>query len=84
MKTQLSKPARAKASYSGQYKEEALELWRVSARSAAKVAAELGIRPPLPRALPKIDRVLSSVDRLVCQNCPELFFLTLSEMIINW
>jgi transposase len=47
MKTQLSKPARVKTSYSDQYKEEALELWRNSGRSAAKVAAELGIRPPL-------------------------------------
>jgi len=28
-----------------EYKQEALELWRVSRRSAAKVAAELGIRP---------------------------------------
>jgi transposase len=47
MKTQLSKPARVKASYSDQYKEEALALWRNSGRSAAKVAAELGIRAPL-------------------------------------
>jgi transposase len=47
MKTQLQKPARTKASYSEQYKEQALELWRNSGRSAAKIAAELGIRPPL-------------------------------------
>ena len=47
MKTQLSKPARSKASYTDQYKQEALELWRASGRSAARVAAELGIRPPL-------------------------------------
>ena len=47
MKTQLSKPARERASYTEQYKQEALELWRASGRSAAKVAAELGIRPPL-------------------------------------
>jgi len=37
MKTQLSKPARSKASYSKQYTQEALELWRASGRSAAKV-----------------------------------------------
>ena len=37
MKTQLSKPARSKASYTDQYKQEALELWRSSGRSAAKV-----------------------------------------------
>ena len=47
MRTQLSKPARAKASYTDEYKQEALELWRASGRSAAKVAVELGIRPPL-------------------------------------
>jgi len=47
MKTQLSKPARTKARYTDQYKQEALELWRASGRSAAKVAAELGIRAPL-------------------------------------
>ena len=47
MKTPLSKPARSKASYSEEYKREALELWRASGRSAAKVAAELGIRAPL-------------------------------------
>jgi transposase len=47
MKTQLSKPARGRASYPDEYKQQALELWRESGRSAAKVAAELGIRPPL-------------------------------------
>ena len=47
MKTQIQKPARGKARYSEEYKEQALELWRNSGRSAAKVAAELGIRPPL-------------------------------------
>jgi transposase-like protein len=47
MKTPLRKPARDKASYSEQYKQEALALWRASGRSAAKVAAELGIRAPL-------------------------------------
>jgi transposase len=47
MKTQLTKPARHKARYTEEYKQEALELWRNSGRSAAKVAAELGIRAPL-------------------------------------
>ena len=47
MKTQLSKPARSHARYTEEYKKEALELWRASGRSAAKVVAELGIRPPL-------------------------------------
>src|SRR3954447_4385521 len=47
MKTQLSKPARRHARYTEEYKKEALELWRASGRSAAKVAAELGIRAPL-------------------------------------
>lgn len=47
MKTQLSKPARGRASYTEEYKQQALERWRASGRSAAKVAAELGIRTPL-------------------------------------
>jgi transposase-like protein len=45
MKTQIRKPVRERASYTEQYKQEALELWRASGRSAAKVAAELGILP---------------------------------------
>lgn len=47
MKTQLSKPARSHARYTEEYRQQALQLWRASGRSAAKVAAELGIRPPL-------------------------------------
>jgi transposase len=47
MKTQLAKPTRSKASYTDEYKQQALELWRASGRSASKVATELGIRPPL-------------------------------------
>src|SRR4051812_46701624 len=47
MKTQLRKPARDRARYSEEYKKEALELWRNSGRSAAKVATELRIRGPL-------------------------------------
>ena len=47
MKTQLTKPPRSKARYTEEYKKEALELWRASGRSAAKIAAELGIRAPL-------------------------------------
>jgi transposase-like protein len=42
MKTQLTKPSRTKARYTEEYKQEALELWRASGRSAAKVAAEQG------------------------------------------
>ena len=38
MKTQIAKPARSKASYTDEYKQQALELWRASGRSAAKVA----------------------------------------------
>src|SRR5437660_9366815 len=34
MKTQLSKPARSKARYADEYKQEALELWRKSGRSS--------------------------------------------------
>ena len=47
MKTQISKPARERTRYTEEYKQEALALWRNSGRSAAKVAAELGLRPPL-------------------------------------
>ena len=45
MKTQMTKPVAGKATYSDEYKQQALELWRKSGRSAAKVGAELGIRP---------------------------------------
>src|SRR5437879_6643315 len=74
MKTQLRKPARDRASYTDQYKQEALELWRASGRSAAKVAAELGIRPPLlyrwahlerqPNAIKKESKPGRSVEEL--------------------
>jgi transposase len=47
MKTQLQKPSAGKTKYSTEYKQEALEHWKNSGRSAAKVAAELGIRAPL-------------------------------------
>ena len=36
-----------KNQYDAEFKREALQLWRSSGRSAAKVAAELGIRAPL-------------------------------------
>lgn len=36
-----------KNQYDAEFKREALRLWRTSGRSAAKVAAELGIRAPL-------------------------------------
>ena len=47
MKTQIEKPSAGKTKYTQEYKQEALEHWRQSGRSAAKVAAELGIRAPL-------------------------------------
>ena len=47
MKTQLQKPSAEKSRYEAEFKREALELWRNSGRSAARVAAELGIRAPL-------------------------------------
>ena len=56
MKTQLSKPVRNRARYTEEYKQEALELWRASGRSAAKVAAELGIRPPLLYRWARLER----------------------------
>ena len=57
MKTQLSKPARHPTRYTEEYKQEALKLWRASGRSAAKVAAELGIRPPLLYRWAHLERV---------------------------
>ena len=57
MKSQISKPVREKASYTKEYKQEALDLWRASGRSAAKVAAELGIRPPLLYPWARTERV---------------------------
>lgn len=56
MKTQITKPVHGKASYSLEYKQQALELWRTSGRSAAKVAAELGVRPALLYEWAKKDR----------------------------
>ena len=47
MKTQLQRPSAGKASYTPEYKQQALEQWRLSCRSAARVASELGIRAPL-------------------------------------
>ena len=47
MKTQITKPVHAKASYTEEFKQQSLQLWRTSGRSAAKVGAELGIRPAL-------------------------------------
>jgi len=47
MKSQLQKPSAGKAHYSTEYKQEAFEHWKNSGRSAAGVAAELGIRAPL-------------------------------------
>lgn len=61
MKTQLSKPVGSKATYTKEYKEQALELWRNSGRSAAKVAAELGIRPPLLYRWARLERVPQSL-----------------------
>ena len=74
MRTQISKPTRERASYTEEYKQQALELWRASGRSAAKVAAELGIRPPLlyrwarterpPAHSPSVPKRLRSVEEL--------------------
>ena len=47
MKSQIRKPVAGKTSYSEEYKQQTLECWRNSGRSAAQVGAELGIRPAL-------------------------------------
>ena len=55
MKTQLSKPSRGKARYTEEYKQEALELWRNSGCSAAKVALARRLREETGGQL-KMDR----------------------------
>ena len=60
MKTQIRKPARERARYPEQYKQEALELWRASGRSATEVAAELGIRPPLLYRWERLERIANT------------------------
>ena len=47
MKTQMRKPSAGKWHYNAEYKAEAVDHWKSSGRSAARVAAELGIRAPL-------------------------------------
>ena len=47
MKTQISKPGGHGPRHSEEYKQQAVERWQSSGRSAAKVGAELGIRPAL-------------------------------------
>ena len=64
MKTQIRKPALERARYTEQYKQEALELWRASGRSAAQVAAELGIRPPLLYRWARLERIANTSKQL--------------------
>jgi hypothetical protein len=45
MKTQLQKPSAGKARYTPEYKQQALEHWRSSGRSAARVAATSRMEP---------------------------------------
>jgi transposase len=47
MKSQIRKTEAEMARYSEEYKQQAVERWRSSGRSAAKIGAELGIRPAL-------------------------------------
>jgi transposase len=72
MKTQLTKPTRRKASFTEEYKREALELWRASGRSAAKVAAELGIRPPLLYRWAQLEREPEKTESKPRRNVAEL------------
>jgi hypothetical protein len=52
MKTQLEKPAGSRQRFNKEYQEEAVELWKQSGRSAAKVGAELG-KPTPSRIRPR-------------------------------
>jgi len=56
MKSQIQKPSHGKASYTAEYKSQSLHAWRLSGRSAAKVGAELGIRPALLYEWAKLER----------------------------
>lgn len=56
MKTQIHKSAHGRVRFSKEYQPEALELWRKSGRSAAKIGAELGIRPSLLYKWNKLQR----------------------------
>lgn len=56
MKAQIRKPESGKTHYSEEYKQQALELWQTSGRSAAKVGEELGIRPALIFRWAKVQR----------------------------
>ena len=47
---------RQHAKFDAEYKREALKLWRASGRSAAKMAAELGIRPELLYKWARVER----------------------------
>lgn len=78
MKMHLQKPVSGKSHYTAGFKEESLARWRQSGRSAAKMAAELGIRAPsLYRwatqqpLLPKPERLSemqAEIDRLRAEN----------------
>jgi len=57
MKTQIQKSAHSRRRFSEEYQDEALALWRQSGRSAAKVGAELGIRPSLLYKWAKVRRL---------------------------
>ncbi len=52
-----------KNQYDAEFKREALRLWRTSGRSAAKVAAELGIRAPLLYRWARAEREPIEVDK---------------------
>lgn len=54
--THVSRSGGGHARYEAEYKREALKLWRSSGRSAAKVAAELGIRAPLLYRWARVER----------------------------
>src|SRR5438105_2504530 len=56
MKTQIHKSAHGRTKFSKEYQQEALDLWRKSGRSAAKIGAELGIRPSLLYKWNKLQR----------------------------
>ena len=84
MKTQIRKPSHGRTQYTSEYKQQALQMWRESGRSAATVAAELGIRAPIlykwakeergaagpggPTLKPKVAELQAEIERLRGEN----------------
>jgi transposase-like protein len=84
MKTQIHRAAHGRTHYSAEFRQEALEAWRKSGRTASAIGAELGIRPSLlyqwnkderraagsggPSRAPDLAELQAEVRRLTAEN----------------